>query len=153
MIFLNIDHLTTIQVRHYTHGAEELEEAQITDSIDQDFEGKNVLLVDDVNDSGKTFQAAVNQIQTCKPSLLKTAVIHEKETTIFNTDFTGKKLDKWEWLIYQWAATEDLLEFLNKDDMLDEGEEKAITHLAEKYDLEVNKELYRKIIKLRENYF
>lgn len=151
--FLNIDHLTTIQVRHYSSGAEELEKASIPDSIDQDLKGKNVLLVDDVNDSGKTFEAAVNHIQGYKPSLLKTAALHEKETTVFNTDFIAKKLKKWEWLIYQWAVTEDLLEFLHKDDMLDESVEKAVIHLSERYDLEVDKELLHKVIKLKENYF
>lgn len=151
--YLNIDQLTSLQIRHYTSGAEELEEVNITDPIGVDIKEKNVLLADDVNDSGKTLKAAVDYIQTYEPALLKTAVLHEKKGTIYNVDFTGKKLEEWEWLIYQWAATEDVLEFLHKDNMLDQNQEKAISHLAEKYGLEVDKALFRKIKDMRENYY
>lgn len=150
--FLNIKTLTAIQIRHYTAGAEVKEEVEITDPIDIDLEGKNVLVVDDVNDSGKTLKAAVEHIQTKEVVSVKTAVLHEKENTSLNADFVGSYLTEWKWLIYQWAVTEDLLEFLSKDSMLSADKEQMLKHLSEKYDLDVERELLEKVLAMKSNY-
>jgi len=108
--------------------------------------------VDDVNDSGKTLKAAHEYITSLDPDLVKIAVLHEKENTAINAHYTGSELTEWRWLIYQWAITEDLLEFLDKDNMLQATDEEAISHLKEKYDLEVDKALFKKVISMRKNY-
>lgn len=151
--FLNIHRLTSIQVKHYQKGAKEMEEAEIIDPVRVDIKGNNVLLVDDVNDSGETLKAALDHVESREPELVKTAVLHEKSHTILETDFTGERLKKWKWLIYQWAATEDVLEFLNKDDMLQESNEKARKHLIEKYDLDVDEQLFKQIKQMEKNYY
>ena len=151
--FLNIHRLTSIQVRHYQKGAKELEEVEIIDPVRVDIKGKKVLLVDDVNDSGETLKAALEHVESLEPELVKTAVLHEKSHTILETDFTGDKLKKWKWLIYQWAVTEDVLEFLNKDDMLQASNEQARKHLIEKYDLDVDEQLFEQIKQMEQNYY
>jgi len=151
--FLNIQRLTSIQVRHYQKGAKELEEAEIIDPVRVDIKGSSVLLIDDVNDSGETLKAAVEHIESLEPELLKTAVLHEKSHTIYETDFTCEKLKKWKWLIYHWAVTEDVLEFLYKDDMLEESNDKARKHLVEKYDLHVDEQLFKQIKQMEQNYY
>ena len=151
--FLNIHRLTSIQVKHYQKGAKEMEEAEIIDPVRVDIKGNNVLLIDDVNDSGETLKAALDHVESREPELVKTAVLHEKSHTILETDFTGERLKKWKWLIYQWAATEDVLEFLNKDDMLQESNEKARKHLIEKYDLDVDEQLFKQIKQMEKNYY
>ncbi|MGM0547544.1 MAG: phosphoribosyltransferase [Bacteroidota bacterium] len=151
--FLNIKTLTAIQIRHYTAGAEAKEEVEITDPIDIDLEGKNVLVVDDVNDSGKTLKAAVKHIKTKDAATVKTAVLHEKENTSLTADFAGDYLTEWKWLIYQWAVTEDLLEFLSKDNMLSAEKEQMLKYLSDKYDLDVKRELLEKVLAMKSNYF
>ncbi|MDZ7718856.1 MAG: phosphoribosyltransferase [Balneolaceae bacterium] len=150
--FLNVDTLTSLQIRHYTSGAQQLEDVKITDPVGVNIRDKNVLLVDDVNDSGKTLSAATDQIKSLEPALLKSAVIHEKENTQIKADFVGEYLKEWKWLIYQWAVTEDILEFLNKDDMLDVPEEKALNHLRKKYKLTIDPDLYQHILEMKNNY-
>lgn len=151
--FLNIKTLTAIQIQHYTPGAEAKEEVEITDPINIDLESRNVLVVDDVNDSGKTLKAAVEHIKTKEVVTVKTAVLHEKENTSFKADFAGSYLTEWKWLIYQWAVTEDLLEFLNKDDMLLADKDDMLKHLSDKYDLNVKRELLEKVLTMKDNYF
>jgi len=150
--FLNINTLTSLQIRHYASGGEEKEKVELTDPVDIDIKGKNVLISDDVNDSGKTLKAAYEHVKSLNPKLVKTAVLHEKKNTVFKAHYTGANLSDWEWLIYQWAVTEDLLEFLDKDNMLQATADEAIGHLKEKYDLEVDRDLFKKVISLRENY-
>jgi len=151
--FLNIGQLTSIQVKHYTRGAKQLEKAQLIDPVRNSLEGKKVLMIDDVNDSGKTLKAAYNHVKSKNPSLLKTAVLHDKENDRFKTDFVGHTLQAWKWLIYQWAVTEDVLEFLQKDDKLGKNPDEARNHLLEKYELKLDKELLRQILELKENYY
>lgn len=151
--FLNIKTITSLQIRHYASGGEARENVEIIDPIRLELKGKKVLIVDDVNDSGKTLKAAREHVAALGPGLVKTAVLHEKENTSFNADYTGPALSEWRWLIYQWAVTEDLLEFLNRDRMLEAETGAALRHLNEKYDLEVDPELFGKLISLKTNYF
>lgn len=150
--FLNIKSLSAIQIRHYTGGAEEKEDVEITDPVDIDLKDLNVLLVDDVNDSGKTLKAAVDHIKTKESATINTAVLHEKDNTSLKADFVGDYLSEWEWLIYQWAVTEDLLEFLNEDGMLSASQEEMRKHLHHKYELEVPKEIIEKVLAMKRNY-
>jgi len=150
--FLNIKRLSSLQIRHYESGGEQMERAEILDPVRVELEGKRVLLIDDVNDTGKTLRAAVDHLRSKLPSILKTAVLHEKKNELFEADFTGEKLKKWKWLVYQWAATEDILEFLKKDGMLHSDPETMRKHLADTYGLEVDKRILDGILKMKTNY-
>lgn len=151
--FLNINQLTSLQIQHYTKGAEQLESATILDPIRRSLERKNVLVIDDVNDSGKTLHEALKHISSKNPDTVRSAVIHEKQNDLFRADFVGNRLKKWKWLIYQWAATEDVLEFLNKDGMLQTPADEARSHLQKQYDLEIEETLLNNILELKENYY
>lgn len=151
--FLNIHHLGAVQITHYNAGATEIEKMQIIAPVNIEVEGKKILLIDDVNDTGKTLIAARNYIQAMHPALLKTAVIHEKPNTIVEVDFVAEKITEWKWLIYQWAVTEDVLAFLYKDNMLEEDEDVARSHLAEKYNLLIDKKYFHDILQLKKNYY
>lgn len=151
--FLNIHHLGSVQITHYIAGATEVEQMKIIAPPNIEVEGKKILLIDDVNDSGKTLIAACDYIQAMHPKLLKTAVIHEKPNTVFEVDFVAEKIAEWQWLIYQWAVTEDVLAFLYKDNMLEENEDIAHTHLANKYKLKIDKRYFHDILQLKENYY
>lgn len=151
--FLNIGHLSSLQIRHYEAGASQREKAVILDPVRIDIKGRNVLLIDDVNDTGNTLQAAVSHVQELHPARLKTAVIHEKSTTGFKADYAVEYLEEWRWLIYEWAATEDILEFLKNGDQLSENEETAYRFLAEQYDLTVDKRLFQNVMEMKRNYF
>lgn len=151
--FLNIETLTSLQISHYARGGVEKEKVHVTDPLNIDIEGKKVLIVDDVNDSGETLKAAYEHAGSLNPADVKTAVLHEKESTSFHAHYTGSDLSEWKWLIYQWAVTEDILEFLNKDGMLNAEEKTAINHLSEKYGLKIEIDLFRKIVSMKDSYF
>lgn len=150
--FLNIKTLTSIQIRHYESGGKARDKVSISDPVKIDVKGKSVLIMDDVNDSGKSLNAAYDNIKSMEPGTLKTAVLHEKSSTDFNADYTGSTLSEWKWLIYQWAVTEDLIEFLDRDSMLSAGVEDAVKHLSKKYDLNVDSDLLKKVMSMKENY-
>lgn len=151
--FLNIHHLGAMQITHYKAGARALEHMQIIAPVNVVVEGKNILLIDDVNDTGTTLIAARDYIQAMQPCLLKTAVLHEKPNTLIKVDFVAEKIKEWKWLLYQWAVTEDVLAFLYNDNMLEADEAIAHAHLAEKYKLSIDKKYFHQILQLKENYY
>lgn len=149
--FLNIEKLYSVQLKHYSMGAKEKEDAQVLSKNLGDLSGKNVLLVDDVNDSGKTLKAACDLLKSA--SVLKTAVIHEKDTTDFKADFVGEKVKEWRWMIYQWAAAEDVLKFLKDGNMLEAGPETVQKYLKETYELDVEPSLLKMILATKPAYY
>lgn len=151
--FLDIKRLTTIQIRHYTKGGQQKETAEMIDKPTQELEGKKVLLIDDVNDTGKTLKAAAEFILKQNPKMLKTAVLDEKDTTDFEADLKAERLKEWKWLIYQWAASEDVLEFIKKGDMLDKEPMVIKKYLLDEYSLEIEDDLLDKILTVKNNYY
>ncbi|MCF7857752.1 MAG: hypothetical protein K9N07_00300 [Candidatus Cloacimonetes bacterium] len=65
------------------------------------FNNKNVLLVDEVADSGGTFVKAKEYIEALSPKNLYTAVIHLKDKSKFKPDFIGENAGN-NWIIYPW---------------------------------------------------
>ncbi|MFW5832233.1 MAG: phosphoribosyltransferase [Prolixibacteraceae bacterium] len=149
--FLNIERLYSIQIKHYGSGAEQKEKAEILNENIGKITNKKILLADDVNDSGKSLQAASGLLQSA--SVLKTAVLHEKNTTEIKADFAGETIDEWKWLIYPWAITENVLEFLNKGNMLESNLQEARNFLYEKYELKIDIPTLKTILKFKSNYF
>lgn len=109
--FLDIDMLTSIKIKHYDAGSKKRQDVSLDYPLSVDVEGKRVLLVDDVNDTGETLKAAHEHILSGNPAGLQTAVLHEKDDTVFSADFHQQKIGEWRWLTYPWARVEDLSEF------------------------------------------
>ncbi|KTD02701.1 phosphoribosyltransferase [Legionella feeleii] len=150
--FLNIRQLCSMQIVHYRGGAVKKEKTEIIAPINISVKEKNILIVDDVNDTGETLKAANDYIQSLDPALFKIAVLHEKSTTLFKADFVASHQKKWKWLTYQSAVTEDILSFLKKDNMLGEDEALAREHLHRKYKIKISKKALQQILGMKENY-
>jgi hypoxanthine phosphoribosyltransferase len=110
--FLGLSRLYCIQVRHYAAGARALRRAEVVAPLPLDLAGAAALLVDDVNDSGDTFAAAVPHLRARGAGELRTAVIHEKAGTAFAADFKSLRVTEWHWILYPWAQVEDVGDFL-----------------------------------------
>lgn len=149
--YLNLEKLYSIQIKHYSKGAEQEKEATVLNKNLGDIQNKNILLVDDVNDSGKSLVKAKEQLEDA--AMVKTAVLHEKETTEFNADYVAEYIHEWKWLIYPWAAAEDVLEFLNKGNKLDSGLYEAKEYLMNEYDLHVEELTLQNIMDMKANYY
>ena len=65
---------------------------QITGSLKSDLKGKNVLLVDDILDTGKTMKQATEEVTTLHPDSVRTCVFLDKpdnRTNGFEADWVG----------------------------------------------------------------
>ncbi len=108
---LHMERMTGIKVEHYI-ATRKQREVVIRYPLNADLAGLDVLVVDDVNDSGDTLEAVAAYLRGFYPRTLKTAVLHEKAVTRFHADYVGKHLKAWRWYVYPWAVVEDVTSFL-----------------------------------------
>ncbi|MEA1914927.1 MAG: phosphoribosyltransferase [Pseudomonadota bacterium] len=139
--FLDVNILTSIRIEHYLPGANKQRIARLTDPLAIDIKGKNVLVVDDVNDTGETLEVAVHHLKEFSPQDVRVAVLNQKTTSGFRPDYFAHKIIKWRWLIYPWAVMEDINGLLAKLDSPPSTAEKAASVFLEKYRCKVPRQL------------
>jgi hypoxanthine phosphoribosyltransferase len=112
--FLHIMNLTSFKIEHY-HGMQKKSAAVIRYPLSKELEGGKVLLVDDVCDTGDTFEVAGKHLaERIQPTEIRTAVMHYKKVSSFKPDYYAGRMIKWRWIIYPWAVAEDIGEFIKK---------------------------------------
>ena len=105
---LDLMDMASFKIEHY-HATRSQKQARVRYPLSAAVKGKRVLLVDDVSDSGETFETALEHLYSLGPPLaVRTAVLHHKIRSRYTPDFYAMKLVKWRWLIYPWALKEDL---------------------------------------------
>ncbi|MGR8933455.1 MAG: phosphoribosyltransferase [Gammaproteobacteria bacterium] len=111
---LGIDNLTSFKIEHY-HGPNEQHEAFVRYPLAAEVDNLNILLLDDVSDSGDTFYVGLEHIrQRGQVNDIRTAALHYKTVSKFIPDFFVETVSEWRWLIYPWAVNEDLSTMIAK---------------------------------------
>jgi len=106
--YLGIMNLTSFRIEHY-RGARKQPVTRVKYPLSADLSGQRVLLVDDVSDTGDTFEVALGHLrERGEPTAVRTVVMHHKITSSYVPDFYAKKVVKWRWIVYPWAIMEDL---------------------------------------------
>lgn len=108
--------LTSLRIVHYRTAMETEAQARLLEAVNVDLSGLQVLLVDDVSDTGDTLKLALDHLRSLRPKTLHSAVLHHKTTSLIEPDFYGRRLDYWSWLMYPWARMEDLSGLLQRLD-------------------------------------
>ncbi len=113
---LDVFDMDSMKIEHY-RGVSRGPGARLRYPLSADVEDRNLLVIDDVSDSGETFDLALAHIQEKgKAREVRTAALHHKETSSYRPDFHAGRLERWRWLIYPWAITEDLRSLLAQMD-------------------------------------
>ncbi|MBU0501523.1 MAG: phosphoribosyltransferase [Gammaproteobacteria bacterium] len=132
---LGILDLTEFKIERY-HGIHRAPEAVVRYPLTADLKGKRVLLVDDISDSGDTFDLAIGHIKEHgPPAELRTAVIHHKTSSSYVPDYYPAKIVKWRWIVYPWAITEDLGVLLQGMEPRPQGEAQVAERLLQDHGL------------------
>ncbi len=106
--FFGLMALSSFRIEHY-RGTHKQALTRVIDPLTVDLAGRRVLLVDDVSDSGDTFEVAMSHVrERGAPAELRTATMHHKVVSRYVPDFYAAKVTSWRWIIYPWALMEDL---------------------------------------------
>ena len=113
--FLGLDDLTSLKMEHYVGTAETADEPQVRYPMpDGTLEGKDVLIVDDIADTGGSIKRAHEYVTDRTDGTVRTATLQLLGTSQFEPDFVGEKLDTWTWVVYPWNFIEDLSELIER---------------------------------------
>lgn len=107
--FLNLNDLTSLKVEHYTGTANASIGPKLRYPFDSSMvQGKNVLVVDDISDTGKSMKFAKEYLSQFGPSDIKTATLQHLDCSDNKADYVGEMLEEWAWVIYPWNFMEDM---------------------------------------------
>jgi uncharacterized protein len=81
-------------------------EPKITQGLSMEIEGKKVLLVDDVADSGKSLIAAKEYLEKKGASQIRTATLHFKPASSFKPDYFVETTTAWVAYPWEWHEIE-----------------------------------------------
>lgn len=104
--YLGLRKMHFIRIRHWDHTGEKNPRARLRWACGESVEGKKVLLVDDLVDTGKSMLLAKEHLEG-KNAEVKTATLIYKKTSEIKPDFFGKKEKEWKWIVFPWNRVED----------------------------------------------
>lgn len=135
--YLDVFDLDVIKIEHY-HGVHKEKSAVLRYPLSAEITGKHVLLVDDVSDTGDSFDVAIQHLlESAEPAELKTAVLHHKTVSSYTPDYYTELVHEWRWIIYPWAVMEDLRSILKNMKTAPETIEDFARHLKQQHQLAV----------------
>lgn len=106
---LNVEELGVVEVKFYKSIGERAERPVITQPLILDVRDKNVLIVDDVVDSGRTLEIVSQQVRLRGAKNVKSAALFVKPRSIINPDYYVIKTTKW--VLFPWEICELFREY------------------------------------------
>ena len=111
--YLGIKDLVSLKVEHWGVTATPEGMAQIKYPIDIDLTGRNVVVVDDITDTGESMKVAIEHIKKLNPKKLRTAALRNIEGSSFTPDYFGDEIT-WRWVVFPWNFVEDMCNIIPK---------------------------------------
>lgn len=99
--------LQNIRIEYYSDVGVKGKEPKITQPLSGTLKGKNVLLVDEVADTGDSLYTAVDHVKELGASGIRSAVLHLKPTSCVIPDFYIIKTKAW--TVYPWENRESII--------------------------------------------
>ncbi|MEM0026209.1 MAG: phosphoribosyltransferase [Zestosphaera sp.] len=114
---LGTDNIGVVEVKFYRGIEERAERPIITQPLTADVRGKNILIVDDVVDSGRTLEIVTEQVRLRGARSVKTAVLFYKPKSIIKPDFFAQETMKW--VVFPWELCEFIRELKTREQISD----------------------------------
>jgi hypoxanthine phosphoribosyltransferase len=111
--FIGVKDLVSLKVEHWGVTATPDGKAKLKYPFKVDLNGKKVLIVDDITDTGESMRVAVEYIKSLNPSEVRTAALRHITSSKFKPDYFGEEMD-WRWVIFPWNFTEDMCNIVPK---------------------------------------
>ncbi|MGC8912728.1 MAG: phosphoribosyltransferase [Thermoplasmata archaeon] len=113
---LQVKNLYAVKTEHWGLTATRDGQAKIAQPLAADVRGKNVLIVDDITDTGQSLSLAKQHVESFEPKALKTATLLHITHSIIVPDFYSVEVPKeeWTWFIFPWNFNEDIQSLVSK---------------------------------------
>ncbi|MHA1769380.1 MAG: phosphoribosyltransferase [Candidatus Thorarchaeota archaeon] len=104
--------LQNIRIEYYTDVGVKGKNPQITQPLSGTLAEKNILLVDEVADTGDSLHTAIEHIKSLGAASLRSAVLHLKPTSRVVPDYYMVLTDSW--TVYPWENRESIIALVKK---------------------------------------
>ncbi|RLM59794.1 phosphoribosyltransferase [Halobellus sp. Atlit-31R] len=112
--FLGLDDLTSLKMEHYVGTAQKSDEPEVRYPMPKgSVEGKDVLIIDDIADTGGSIERAYEYVTDRDAGEVRTATLQLLQTSEFEPDFVGERLEEWTWIVYPWNFIEDMIDLIS----------------------------------------
>jgi len=112
--FLGLDDLTSLKMEHYVGTAQKAGEPEVRYPMPEgSVEGKDVLIIDDIADTGGSIERAYEYVTDRDAGEVETATLQLLQTSEFEPDFVGERLEEWTWIVYPWNFIEDMIDLVS----------------------------------------
>jgi hypothetical protein len=109
--FLGMDDLTSLKMEHYVGTAQKSDEPEVRYPMPEgSVEGKDVLIIDDIADTGGSIKRAHEYVTERGAGEVRTGTLQLLQTSEFEPDFVGERLEEWTWMVYPWNFIEDMID-------------------------------------------
>ncbi|MDW7726351.1 MAG: phosphoribosyltransferase [Candidatus Methanoperedens sp.] len=113
--FIGLNDLTSLKIEHYVGTASAGSGPMIKYPLaDNAVEGKNVLIVDDITDTGKSVSHAKEYVTRQNPKEVRSAVLQHLYTSEIKPDYCGEVLEEWGWIVFPWNFIEDMIDIISR---------------------------------------
>ncbi len=114
--FLDVTDLLSVQSQHWVEAAKAAQKAILKYPYRVDMEGKRVLIVDDIVDTGDTLLLARDFVEReWRPGEVRTAAMQWISSVAkFKPDYYYLEVREWVWFQYPWTRLEDTMQFITR---------------------------------------
>ncbi len=146
---LVLKELYAIKTEHWGLTATSDGKASLKYGLNVSIEGKKVLIVDDITDTGQSMKLAHDYAMEQKPAELKTATLLHIGHSTFEPDYYSDFVDdsQWTWFIFPWNVYEDVSNLSSKIKEKNLQLEDVKKKLNELYDMNIDSEQLEKVLK------
>jgi len=110
--YLGVKDLVSLKIEHWGITATPDGKAKLRYGSDYKLQGKRVLIVDDISDTGESLTLAKNYVENQNPTGVKTATLLTIKGSRFRPDYYAESIE-WAWIVFPWNFVEDMINLVN----------------------------------------
>lgn len=119
--YLDVMELACVRVEHY-RARHKVPKVRVQHPLSIPIDGRRVLVVDDVSDTGDSFRAALEHLaEKGRPLEVRSCALQHKTVSSFVPDYYAREIRAWRWVTYPWAVIEDLGELISAAGLIEAG--------------------------------
>ena len=141
--FLHVKNCYTIKVDHWGITASKDNQAKLTHKLNLDLSGKNILVVDDITDTGQSMILAIEHLKELNPKEIKTATMIHLKHSKYKPDFYGKEMDR-AWIVFPWNYREDMVNLIKR--LEKEHIDDIKKEMKDNFNVDIDKEELKEIL-------
>ncbi|MCL4335083.1 MAG: phosphoribosyltransferase [Candidatus Thermoplasmatota archaeon] len=145
---LLVKDLYAVKTEHWGITASLDGKAKLQDSGILNINGKRILVVDDITDTGESMLLALKHLQSMNPVEIKTATMLHIDHSKYTPDFFAEPIskDNWAWFVFPWNITEDIYNLIMKTPLRTGTSPEFLSELQERFSLEINEESLKRYL-------